>query len=146
MYGLTNTQVLAHTTDLLENGMCGGPVIFPYVPGLVQGESGLFQGDEDRDKSAVVCGMVEGIVPADHPDEKLAGAAVFVESQDVVELLDRIEAGLVKPVVGGDVLRRIAMDQNEDKMNMQKIMGAGTTVVDGSGRTVDTADHKVKKQ
>lgn len=100
--------------------MCGGPVIFPYVMGFTA--PGHFQGDKDVDTSAVVCGMVEGIVPADHPDESLAGAAVFVESQDIRDFLTGVESGVVKPVIGGEIMKFITMDQNPEKLDAEKLL------------------------
>lgn len=125
--------------------MCGGPVIFPYTPGL-QSIQGIYQGDQDRDKSAVVCGMVEGIVPADHPNQSLAGAAVFVESQDILELLDKIESGSMQPVVGGEVLRKISADQNQDKMDVHKLMGGGSFMDPRTGEPMEPSPASQQQQ
>jgi hypothetical protein len=52
--------------------MCGGPVI---------------------DEAGVCIGALEGIVPLTFPDETLKNAAVYVESDDVINFLCQIECG-----------------------------------------------------
>jgi hypothetical protein len=68
--GKTSHQIFAKTTPILVDGMCGGPVCIPSSKvGAVT--------------KAVVCGLVEGIVPANHPSEIVRNSAVFVENGDI---------------------------------------------------------------
>ncbi len=65
-------RFLTSTPTPLPEGLCGGPVI---------------------DKDDRVCGIVEGIVPKDHEDEKIAGAASFIPSfriRDFIEYAEKI--------------------------------------------------------
>lgn len=67
--GKTSHQIFAKTNPVLVDGMCGGPVCIPRP-----------LGDINR---AVVCGLVEGIVPVNHPSELVRSSAVFVENGDI---------------------------------------------------------------
>lgn len=51
--------------------MCGGPVV---------GSRGS------------ICGMVEGIVPEDHPQESLRGKAVIIDSVDILQFIEGVES------------------------------------------------------
>lgn len=49
---------------VLSPGMCGGPVV---------------------GKRGSICGMIEGIVPVEHPTEAIRGSPVIIEAIDILE-------------------------------------------------------------
>jgi hypothetical protein len=70
-------QIFASTDPApLVDGMCGGPVVITGEPrsAAADGPSAEFK----------LCGLVEGIVPLQHPDRSLCGKAVFVEYPEIV--------------------------------------------------------------
>ena len=48
--------------------------------------------------------MIEGIVPVEHTIPELQGLAVFIESDDIRDFVKDVEAGQVKPLLGGQSL------------------------------------------
>jgi hypothetical protein len=80
-------QVFAKTNQLLQMGMCGGPVI-------------------DAADLDVCYGIVEGIVPEPSSENEgatpskgrqlLSGAAVFVEASDIRRFLTHVEDVLIR--------------------------------------------------
>lgn len=108
--GRSQRQVLYKTHPVLVDGMCGGPVTKPFQ---------IRDGDGHR---KIVRGMVEGIVPANYPAEDLRNTAVFVESEEIRQFLRQIEAGDVKSIPTGMVAKIVGMDQDEDKMDLKKIL------------------------
>lgn len=128
-------QVFARTLPrALENGMCGGPVLFAGYASGSSTENNTSSSREDGRKrrgvqamssaSEVVedrlVGLVEGIVPSEHSNEDIRGNAVFVEANEMREFLVEIEAGQVVPVLGGQVMETVGIDQDPDKMDWQK--------------------------
>lgn len=67
VYGRTEHQIFAKTKIVLPQGACGGPVMVS---------------NEDRN---VFAGLVEGIVPENHPNEDIRGLAVFLESSKIFQ-------------------------------------------------------------
>lgn len=67
--GRTKAQTFAKTASVLQQGMCGGPVL------LKKREDGIL-------KERLV-GMLEGIVPSDHPIQEIRDAAVFIEAGEI---------------------------------------------------------------
>lgn len=65
----TDEQIFARTSEVLKDGMCGGPVTFIREGKFI--------------KEHVVSGMVEGIVPADPSYGLLQETAVFVETGEI---------------------------------------------------------------
>jgi hypothetical protein len=51
------------------------------------------------DTSGDLCGCVEGIVPVNHADERLAGSAAFIPSYVVAAFVDYIERGLLEKIM-----------------------------------------------
>lgn len=92
--GRTQHQIFAKTNPVLSQGMCGGPVIVR---------------DDRRDPLCV--GLVEGIVPREHPTASLQELAVFVESAEMQSFLDDIETGKVQPLIGGHSISIVSQDQ-----------------------------------
>jgi len=73
-------------TKPLPQGLCGGPTI---------------------DKNNRVCGVVEGIVPLTHEDERLAGSAVFIPSLAMKLFLDWAEKNILQKVMPDDLFQRV---------------------------------------
>ena len=114
--GRTPHQIFSRTTPTLVDGMCGGPVLF-------DGWNGTNKSSEGSEKHmGQTVGMVEGIVPLDHPDLHLRGAAVFVETDQIRRFLDRIESGEEQPVRGGQIASSVGSDQDPSKMDMNKFL------------------------
>lgn len=74
----TNERFFATTPEPLPEGLCGAPTI-----------------DADGD----LCGMVEGIVPVSHKDERLAGAAAFLPSPVLIAFVDYVERALLQQMM-----------------------------------------------
>lgn len=74
----TNDRFFATTPEPLPEGLCGAPVL-----------------DTDGD----LCGTVEGIVPVDHNDTRLAGSAAFLPSYIVQEFVNIVERGLLQQIM-----------------------------------------------
>ena len=73
------TRFLATTDQTLPEGLCGGPV---------------FNQDNTH-----VCGVIEGIVPKDHTDPRIAGAAAFIPSFTVYEFIDYAEKIMLQRIL-----------------------------------------------
>ena len=104
----TSEQIFCKTSSVLTDGMCGGPVV-------------MTSEGEDQ-KASRICGMVEGIVPVDHPVEALQGLAVFIESDDIRDFLKDIEEDKVDPLLGGqsvDHVGTVNKDPDRDLHNLQ---------------------------
>ena len=84
----TKEQIFSQTESVLTDGMCGGPVLMT----------------SEDEKVSRICGMVEGIVPVDHPTEPLRGLAVFIESDDIWNFAKDVEQGKIEPLAGGQSL------------------------------------------
>lgn len=79
----SDAQAFAKTAQILEMGMCGGPVL---------------------DESGKVAGVIEGVVPV-LPEHEVAsasearryvdGCAVFIDSVDIKKLIAEVEASLL---------------------------------------------------
>lgn len=80
------TRFLASTKDPLPEGLCGGPTL---------------------DSDGRVCGIVEGIVPVDHQDKRIAGAASFLPSPVVTEFLNYAERLMLEQIVPKDVFDKV---------------------------------------
>ena len=71
-------RFLAKTATPLPEGVCGGPVI---------------------DNNGRVCGIVEGIVPTDHEEKEMAGAASFIPYFRVKEFIQYAERQMLEKIV-----------------------------------------------
>lgn len=111
MLGRTAKQVLYRTKNVLVDGMCGGPVCedFDHAP---------FANGHKK----IVRGLLEGIVPANHPSPDIQNAAVFVESGEIRDFLRQIEAEAVEPLRVGDVSSIVAADQDPEKLDFTKYL------------------------
>jgi hypothetical protein len=79
-------RFFATTPEPLPEGSCGGPVL-----------------DNDGD----LCGIVEGIVPVNHKNEKLAGSAAFLPSYAMAAFVDSVERALVKSMMPKDLFSMV---------------------------------------
>lgn len=68
--GRTKYQTFAKTEKILTPGMCGGVAV---------------------SKRGSICGMIEGIVPNDHPNHVLRNLAVIIESNEIKSFLKDVE-------------------------------------------------------
>ena len=82
LFVATAERLLAKTEAPLPEGVCGGPTI---------------------DKHGTVSGIVEGIVPKDHEDKRLAGAAAFIPSFRIQQFIDYAERLMLKTILPEDV-------------------------------------------
>lgn len=71
-------RFIATTPKPLPEGLCGGPVF---------------------DKDDRVCGIVEGIVPTDHKEKSIAGAASFIPYFRIREFVDHAERIMLEKIV-----------------------------------------------
>ena len=95
-------QYFARTQGYVVDGMCGGPVLLS-APHL---------------KRNSVCGMLEGIVPSNHPIPQLQGLAAFINSREIATFIAKVEAGSedIIRLEGGEALRTVA--EQEDPGNL----------------------------
>jgi hypothetical protein len=82
----TTERLLAKTEVPLPEGLCGGPTL---------------------DDDGRVCGIVEGIVPRDHSDERVAGAASFIPSFRIQQFLDVAEHIMLESIVPADIFHSV---------------------------------------
>jgi len=71
-------RYLAETKTPLPEGICGGPVI---------------------DNDGKVCGVVEGVVPMDHKEAEIVGAASFIPYFRIKEFIDFAEQHMLEKIV-----------------------------------------------
>jgi hypothetical protein len=113
-------QIFCKTASILTYGMCGGPVIVDSK--YVMHDDVVREGGSSSD--ALVCGLIEGIVPSDHSVEELQGSAVFIESDDIHEFIAEVERGPEKDkegsevkydmLVGGHVVEHVANNMKDE--------------------------------
>lgn len=93
------SRYLASTPDLtskedppinkpLPQGLCGGPVL---------------------DTQNRVCGVVEGIVPMEHPESQLAGAAAFIPPHTLESFVDWAECFMLQQIVPEKLFDKIQL-------------------------------------
>jgi hypothetical protein len=82
----TEDRFFATTPKPLPEGLCGAPVL---------------------DTDGNLCGTVEGIVPVNHKNEKLAGCAAFLPSYVMKAFIDFVERGLVEKMMPSDLFQMV---------------------------------------
>lgn len=102
----TNDRFFATTPVPLPEGLCGAPAL---------------------DIEGNACGMVEGIVPENHKDKRLAGAAAFMPSYVVKEFIDYVERGLVETMMPKDLFQMVVTAKKTNAI------GGGVFEADGKG-------------
>lgn len=94
-------RFLAKTPAPLPEGLCGGPVLTTQT---------------DNKQPIFIRGVVEGIVPPNHENAELAGAASFLPSYRVREFIDFAERIMLEQIVDPDIFKR-AVDIKERKVD-----------------------------
>jgi hypothetical protein len=98
---VATTERLLATTDVpLPEGLCGGPTI---------------------DKDGTVCGIVEGIIPKTHDDERLAGAASFIPSFRIQQFLDHAERLMLESIMPPEIFRKVVELKNTGEMGNENL-------------------------
>jgi hypothetical protein len=82
----TEERNIARTEFPLPEGLCGGPTI---------------------DQFGTISGIVEGIIPKDHADKRLAGAASFIPFFRVMQLIEFAERIMLETILPKDYLRKV---------------------------------------
>ena len=102
-------RLLAETARPLPEGLCGGPVF-------------------DRDDK--VAGVVEGIVPLGHEDERLRGAASFLPSPVVREFVQWAERQMLERIVPERLFEKVcrvkeglALNDEGEKVDVPSKLG-----------------------
>lgn len=93
------TRFLAKTSRTLPEGLCGGPTLLP---------------PNKNNADETVCGVIEGIVPVDHDDKKLAGAAAFLPAIQVRNFIEYAEREMLQKIVPEKLFQMI-VDIKEGK-------------------------------
>lgn len=99
-------RFLAKTAAPLPEGLCGGPVLTAPLD----------------NKPMYIRGVVEGIVPPNHENAELAGAASFLPSHRVREFIDFAERIMLEQIVDPDIFKR-TVDIKERKVQKDKVYG-----------------------
>jgi hypothetical protein len=96
-------RFLASTPSPLPEGLCGGPAI---------------------DADGHVCGVVEGIMPENYPDQKIAGAASFIPSLQLAHFIEFAEEIMLKEIfdekmfsMAADYKKGLGEDEVEYKLD-----------------------------
>jgi hypothetical protein len=99
-------RILASTEKPLPEGLCGGPVL-----------DSLGQ---------TCCGIIEGIVPTDHPDTRMAGAASFIPHLKIKEFIDYAERAMLEKILPKNVFDKVvdlkngkALNEKSQEMNLE---------------------------
>jgi len=109
----TDDRFFATTPDPLPEGLCGAPVL-----------------DADDD----LCGVVEGIVPVDHKDVRLAGSAAFMPSHVMKVFVDYVERGLLERMMPKDLFQMVVTAKKTNAL------GGGVFKADKDGNFTDPSD------
>ena len=80
-------RILAITEKPLPDGLCGGPVI---------------------DENGLVAGVVEGVVPQDHANKNVAGAASFIPAEIIDSFIDMAEMRMLEQIMPTDLFEKVA--------------------------------------
>lgn len=70
------------------------------------------------------CGLVEGIVPLNHPQTAIQGLAVYVEGKEIYDFISNIESNSLEDngislLRGTEALKAVSSDQDPEKLNME---------------------------
>ena len=103
-------RFLAKTDRPLPEGLCGGPTL---------------------DAEGNVAGVVEGIVPLNHDDERLAGAAAFLPSPVLREFIDWAERAMLQKIVPEQLFTKIVDLKDGKALNEDGATISGPTSMPG---------------
>jgi len=95
----TNDRFFASTASPLSEGLCGAPAL---------------------DADGELCGVVEGIVPVDHENPKIAGTAAFLPSFVLASFVDYTERVMLEQIMPED------MFQNVVQAKLTNTLGGGS--------------------
>ncbi len=103
----SSDRLLTSTAKPLPEGLCGGPVI-------------------DADNR--ICGIVEGIVPKDHEDKNIAGAASFIPSFRIKEFIEYSERMMLQTILPKEVFNKVddmkkglRLNERTDKFDLSMV-------------------------
>lgn len=82
----TNDRFFASTANPLPEGLCGAPAL---------------------DADGELCGVVEGIVPVDHENPKIAGSAAFLPSFVLASFVDYTERVMLEQMMPKDIFQNV---------------------------------------
>lgn len=102
LFYASRERFLAKTDRPLPEGLCGGPAL---------------------DTEGNVAGIVEGIVPLNHENKRLAGAAAFLPSPVLREFITWAERAMLQQIVPEQLFNKIVDVKNGKALNEE-----GTTV------------------
>jgi hypothetical protein len=97
----TEDRFFARTREPLPEGLCGAPVM-----------------DEDDE----LCGIVEGIVPVDHKNEKLAGCAAFIPNFVMKAFIDYVERFIVEKMMPSDLFQMVVTAKKTNSIGGKYIL------------------------
>ena len=111
-------RFLASTPNPLPEGLCGGPAL---------------------DKDGNVCGVVEGVVPDNFADKRMAGAASFIPDARLSEFIDFAEQIMLKEIFPEKMFEMVVdykkgLGSEEVEYNME------------AGGTMGSPDENEKKE
>ena len=99
----------------LPEGLCGGPVIE-----LPEAQSPLN-----------IRGVVEGIVPINHENSKLAGQASFIPAYRIREFVDYSERFMLEQIIDGDLFKRVVEMKEKKTDSRGTVYGADGQMMGG---------------
>lgn len=108
----TDDRFFASTPKPLPEGLCGAPVL-----------------DTDGD----LCGVVEGIVPTDHANKKLAGSAAFIPSFQLAAFVEYCERQMLQQIMPADLFQMVVTAKKTNS-----VTGEGPTRRDSEGNVHET--------
>jgi hypothetical protein len=82
----SNDRFFASTPKPLPEGLCGAPAL---------------------DAEGELCGIVEGIVPTDHENQKIAGSAAFMPSFVLAAFVEYVERTMLEKMMPKDLFQHV---------------------------------------
>ena len=95
---------------VLTYGMCGGPCLLrttPTTPTSPTHNNSNNNNNKSKTVDAVICGLLEGIIPVDHPEVALRGLGSIVDNATILGFLRDIEGGVDRMTTQGHVLLQV---------------------------------------
>ena len=90
---------------VLTYGMCGGPCLLQ--PTTTNTTNTTNTTTKNNPADVVVCGLLEGIIPVDHPDAELRGLGSIVDNTQILGFVQDVEAGVDHMTAQGHVLLQV---------------------------------------
>jgi hypothetical protein len=129
-------RFLSHTKGgPLPEGLCGGPVI--QIP--VKDNSRK----SGKHVPLNIRGVVEGIVPMNHDNSKIAGQAAFLPAYRIREFVDFAERVMLEQIIDEDLFKRV-VEMKERKNNTRgTFYGNDGQIIDSDDNDDEPADPKL---